>query len=272
MSEKKDLEVKKNAAIGALLSFEEDAGKGVEGADKDSFTLPFLVIIQGLSKSMKTVDGAKPGLILNTVTNDLMKTVDFVQVAFERAFLIWERREKGGSYKGQIPASQAESMIQSGAIKHVEDKDGKQFWVDKDDMTYSDTRQHYILYQGAAGIWMPALISMSRTQVKHSKKLMSQITSLLLPSANGGGSFNPPSFARIYRGSPIEEKKNNNEWYSWSTTPIGMVEVADLYAKAKAMNKSVVGGKIKVDQEQSQKGETEGTYQGRVADQQGGAF
>ena len=45
-----------------VLDFAADAGMGMEGVDKDSFAIPFIALLQGLSPQLETVDGAKPGL------------------------------------------------------------------------------------------------------------------------------------------------------------------------------------------------------------------
>src|SRR5215207_5859746 len=74
-------------ATADTMNFEEDAGKGMEGADKDSFAIPFLSILQGLSPQMDPdsgIPGAKLGMIVNTVTNELYSTLKVVPVAFQR--------------------------------------------------------------------------------------------------------------------------------------------------------------------------------------------
>ena len=48
------------------MDFSADAGQGMEGADKASFAIPFITMLQGLSPQLETVDGAKPGLFIMT--------------------------------------------------------------------------------------------------------------------------------------------------------------------------------------------------------------
>ena len=59
----------KKTAVAMPLDFSADAGMGMEGADKSSFAIPFITMLQGLSPQLETVEGAKPGLFINTITN-----------------------------------------------------------------------------------------------------------------------------------------------------------------------------------------------------------
>ena len=63
---------------GALSSnlFEGDANKGSQNIAQDDLALPFLKVLSHLSPEVnkqhaKYVEGAEPGMIVNTVTNEL---------------------------------------------------------------------------------------------------------------------------------------------------------------------------------------------------------
>ena len=92
------------AAAGGVINFEQDAGQGLEGADKDSFAIPYLVVLQPMSPPVAegTLEGAKPGLFLNSVTQELLTEIDLVPVAFQRRFLLWAPRKLGGGFKGEF--------------------------------------------------------------------------------------------------------------------------------------------------------------------------
>ena len=82
-----------NTALAVMAAdFAADAGLGMEGADKSSFAIPFLSILQGLSPQLETVDGAKPGLFINSITNEVFKEVLVIPCAFQRRFLRWAPR------------------------------------------------------------------------------------------------------------------------------------------------------------------------------------
>ena len=52
-----------------------DEGKGLEGADKDSFATPFLAVLQAQSPQVvdATIEGIKAGLFINSITNELFE-------------------------------------------------------------------------------------------------------------------------------------------------------------------------------------------------------
>ena len=56
--------------------FETDAGQGISNIKQDDLALPFLKVLGQLSpevnkRDAKHVEGAEPGMIINTVTNEI---------------------------------------------------------------------------------------------------------------------------------------------------------------------------------------------------------
>lgn len=82
-----------------------DAGVGFEGTTAKDLSVPFLGILQSNSPQVEdgTVEGAKPGMIINTVTNELIdgeKGQIFIPVHYDRAYVEWTPRDKGGGFVG----------------------------------------------------------------------------------------------------------------------------------------------------------------------------
>ncbi|HET8689559.1 MAG TPA: hypothetical protein VFM18_23360, partial [Methanosarcina sp.] len=73
-----------NTAVAMAMDFSADAGMGMEGADKTSFAIPFLTMLQGLSPQVESVEGAKPGKFINTITNELFDEVLVIPCAYQR--------------------------------------------------------------------------------------------------------------------------------------------------------------------------------------------
>lgn len=254
MSEKgKDLEKKKSAAMATMNEmFEEDAGHGVEGADKESYAIPFLIVLQPLSPVVvdELVEGAKPGMIMNTVSNKLYKEADIIPVAFARRFIQWQPREVGGKFNGIHMPSDVDRMLTDGHL--VRNEDGK--IVNKDGDLFRDTRQHYVLVN-EDGVWLQAMLSMASTQVKRSKRLMTVIGSYQKKNKDGMP-FNPPSYARVFNAKTEKEQNEHGTWYSWVISPVRDVEDPMVYTLARAFHKMIVEGKVKVDHEQERSAET----------------
>ena len=228
-------------AAAPAMDFAADAGMGQEGTDKASFAIPFLSVLQGLSPQLETVDGAKPGLFINTITNELYKEVLVVPCAYQRRFLRWASREEGGNYKGDFNPVD----IETGAVEGVEQGADGILRIGND--VLKDTRNHFVLAQTAAGSWQPALISLSSTQIKKSKRWMSRIQGVEMRTAEGRA-FNPPSFSHVYKLKTLKEENSKGSWWGIDVEMEGAVQDAELYAKGKAFNLSVNSGQIEIAQ------------------------
>jgi len=235
------------AVASEAIDFESDAGMGMEGADKDSFALPFLTVLQGLSPQLESVDGAKPGLIINTVTNELYSELLFVPVAFQRRFNRWIPRSQGGGFKGTMTVAEVEQLQASGkATEEVQVVDGKESTVLMyEDTQLKDTRNHFVLMLDEDGGWHPALISLASTQIKRSKRLMAMIQNYVKSGANGR-KFNPPSFASVYRATTESETNNKGTYKAWVFERVEDVTDAALYQAAKEFHAQVTSGAVVV--------------------------
>ena len=82
---------KKEGALAVNL-FEADAAQGAQNISQEDLALPFLKILGQLSPEVnkrdgKYVEGAEPGKIINTVTNQLFDTLQVVPVFYKRQYL-----------------------------------------------------------------------------------------------------------------------------------------------------------------------------------------
>ena len=244
---------KKEFAVGAAMDFSADAGMGMEGTDKSSFAIPFITLLQGLSPQLETVDGAKPGLFINTITNELYSEVFVIPCAYQRRFLRWSPRASGGGYKGEYSPIDVETGNVPGMSEHggifLMDVPANVAPFDPKGMPLydhlSDTRNHYVLVKSSSGSWQPALVSLSSTQIKKSKRWMSRINGIELTGANGK-SFTPPSFSHIYKLKAVKEENSKGSWWGVDADLAGQVEDADLYGRARKFHSDVVAGAVEV--------------------------
>ena len=90
---------KKKANAVAAVNFEDDAGQGLNMTQED-LALPFLKVLGQLSpecnkRDAKYVEGAEPGMIINTVTNEIYngeKGIDVIPVHYKRQYIEWQDR------------------------------------------------------------------------------------------------------------------------------------------------------------------------------------
>lgn len=243
MNKKTDL-VEQAAQNNAVALFAADAGLGLENADKDSFALPFLQILQGLSPQLEKVEGARPGLFINTITNELFQTPEVIPCYYQRRFLRWAPREAGGGLKGEYTPAD----IETGRIPTMRNERG-QLTIEGD--VLKDTRNHYVLVKSANGTWQPALLSLASTQIKKSKRWMSLIQSIKFPTPDGDD-FNPASFSHIYTLHAVKEENNLGSWWGIEIALKEQVTDGYLYQKAKNLFKIVKGGFVEVQQPQAE--------------------
>lgn len=240
-----------NTAVSTdVIDFSRDAGAGLEGADKDSFAVPFITILQGLSPQLETVEGAKVGAFINTITNQMSAAVNVVPVAFQRRYLEWEPRAKGGGFKGQHEVAQVE------LANYGRNEDGQ--LVTPEGNLLKDTRIHYVLAVNEDGTFSPAIVSMSSTQIKKSKRWLSRIQNVQMKDANGKF-YNPPSFSHIYRMTALRESNDQGTWYGYDINMLSPVTDAVLYQAAKELHNQVVSGKVVAANPQADAPEEAGT-------------
>jgi len=248
MDTKKDELAKATGTALAVINYQADAGMGIEEADKDSFAIPFLAVLQGLSPQIETVAGARPGLFINTITNELIEAVEVIPVAFQRRYLRWTPRSAGGGFKGQLTVAEVESMIASGAAKNNGGKNGDSLCVQEDGKPgdeLKDTRIHFVLMRSpTTGLWSPAIISLASTAIKRSKRWLTMIDGIKEIGADNKP-FTPPSFSRVYKVTTEKETNNEGSWYSPVFAVSGKVEDANLYASCKKLHASVASGAVK---------------------------
>jgi hypothetical protein len=90
--------------------------------------------------------------------------------------------------------------------------------------------QHYVLIRDGIST-ENALISMSSSQGKVSRKWNSMMMSITLDGKNGP--YTPPSFSHKYRLTSVLNSGKGNQWYGYNITKVGPVEEPALYERAK---------------------------------------
>lgn len=221
----------------AAFDTEADAGKGaVEGADKDSYATPFLQVLQsGSPQIVEKMKGAQPGMLINTVTNELFNEVHIIPFAFQRVFIQWTPRDEGGGFRGFHSPADVPNLETT-----RDDKGQLRYQGD----ILKDTRNHWVLVQSKSGNWFPAILSLSSTQIKKSKLFMSAISNVEF-IAKDGKVYNPASYANIYKIMTKLEKNEKGSWYGVEILPVGPVTKKVIYEKAKAFALQVASGEIK---------------------------
>lgn len=228
--------------------YEQDAGSGFENADRDSFAIPFLIILQSQSPQCKRSDGAyvpgaEEGKLFNTVTGkvyDGERGVDVIPCYYRPSWLRWAPRDGGGGFKGEMPADDPAIVRakRSGAVGAIELDNGDQI---------HDTRVHYVLLldpDDPDAVPQPAVISLTSTQIKKSKQWMSKMEGIKLKGADGH-MFTAPMFSHVYHLTTVPEKNDQGSWYGWKIELARMQSDRALFEAARLFKQQVAKGEVK---------------------------
>jgi len=228
---------KKEGALAANL-FEADANQGAQNISQEDLALPFLKILGQLSPEVnkrdgKHVEGAEPGKIINTVTNELYDEINVIPCHYKRQYIEWA--DRGTSTGAPVAMHEADSDILSQTTR------GKDYKDRLPNGNYLDnTASHFVLCLGDNPA--TALISMKATQLKVSRKWNSMMMGLKLQGKNG--LFTPPTYSHIYNLKTVQMSNDKGTWFGWDVAKVGPVTDKAVYEMAKAFADSVGKGQV----------------------------
>ena len=228
---------KKGGAL-AVNMFEADADKGTQNISQEDLALPFLKVLGQLSPEVnkthgKYVEGAEPGKIINTVTNDLYSSIDVVPVFYKRKYIEWQ--DRGTSTGAPVAIHEAGSDIISQTTR------GKDFKDRLPNGNYlENTADHFVILLGDSP--STALISMKATQLKVSRKWNSMMMGIKMQGKNG--LFTPPTYSHIYNLKTVQMSNDKGTWFGWDVEKVGPVEDKSIYDMAKRFAEQVGKGEI----------------------------
>ena len=230
MSDEKQMTLKKDAGLPSSILFEDDAAAGFENVKTTSLALPILKLLQNGSgeaqrRNQNYVEGAEPGMLLNTVTKKLYNGAEGIEVIPCHYKLEYQEWADFGTGSGR-----PENIFD--ANSDILSKTKNEMGKDRlDNGNYILTvGQHYVLIKDGIST-ENALISMSSSQGKVSRKWNSMMMSITLDGKDGP--YTPPSFSHKYRLTSVLNSGKGNQWYGYNVVKVGPVEEPALYERAK---------------------------------------
>jgi hypothetical protein len=236
-----ELALKPEFAVSTQINYEEDEGAGLENLTTKDISIPFIAILQQLSPQLKKgpskIDGAEEGNIYNPVTQEVIgdEGIEVIPCAYQKKWVEWKPREVGG---GVVHHHDSDEILSKCT------PDSKNNEILPNGNIVVATAYYYVLVRTAGQDWTKAIISMTKTQMKKSKKWNSLMGAVKQKRADGT-SFTPAMYSRVYKLSTIQEEKNNHSWYGWNIHTVGPVDSKEVYEIAKALNKDVMKGEVK---------------------------
>ncbi len=235
---------KKEEGALAAASFFEDAGSGFENVGSADIIIPFMKLAQSLSDEVKKtkpeyIDGLEEGDFFNSATNAVFKRedgFDFVPVHYERQYLQFAPNRGG-----------FEGMQDSSIMDHTERNDkGQNLLANGSEIV--EAACWYIIVLSKDGP-QQAVMSMSKSQMQPSRKLMTNLKQVQLKTPDGKGTFTPPLFYNVVHATSTPKSNDQGDWMVWDFSIAGNVESLEdgesIYAGAKAMRAAVISGAAK---------------------------
>ena len=191
----------------SVADLEAMSGQGFENTDKDAYAIPFLRILQPGSPQVQEdeasyIEGAKPGMMFNTITMQLYgKEAKVIPITYNRSFIEWVPN-RGGFVKdhGSDPA----------ILDRIETIDDKHNSILDNGNIIQDTRTHIVLLADdiLAG---PVILSMTSTGIKHSRKWMTLMNGIRIPNSTKQA----PMFACIWKVGITKNENDDGKWYQF---------------------------------------------------------
>lgn len=254
----KEVATTKEAAVPAIV--QDDGfdmlfaarGSGLGNIRAEDMAIPFLAVIQSNSPQRKKADGAyiqgaDEGMVFNTVTQELFDvtgetTLEVVPCGFKKKYLHWRKREEGGGMLGQYDIDNP--------IANAGTREGGRI-VMPDGTYLVETAEHYVMVVYPNGSAKRAVIAMSSTQLKKSRRWLTMQGEKQIKNPSTGEFFVAPSFAFTYKLKTGAESNDSGDWHGWKIAEgraLNLAEPADrgLFKMAVDFQKSVDKGDIEV--------------------------
>ena len=220
--------------------FEQDQAGGMEEMGQGDFAMPFLRVLGQLSpevneRDAKYVEGAKAGMIFNTVTKqayDGVEGVNVIPCGYKREYVEWSDRGEGTS------APVAIHSVASGIINDA--TRGADY---KDRLPNGNYLENTASYFVMLPDMQQALITMKSTQLKVSRSWNSMMNSIKLQGKNG--LFTPAAYSHVYKLSTVQQSNDKGTWFGWNIEKVGPVQDKNLYEAAKQFASSVSNVEVK---------------------------
>lgn len=194
---------------------QQDATMGHENVGAEDLALPQIKLLQAISNEVHEIEGAAPGMLLNTLTQELYENVYLINLKFDKTYTIWKDRDLGGGKMGDYDTEEAAKA----ALSTLPGSES--------DYAINETATHYVLIVNPETMQVesPAVMYMDRSKLSASRAWNSQINL----KSNGQA----PRFASVWQVGKKAVKNKRNETYFNLDIDFAGWAPESLYAEAK---------------------------------------
>lgn len=202
--------------------------RGSENVGTNDLVIPRIELVQALSKCLKEgsaeyIEGAKPGMLYNSVTRDLFGAgVTVCPVFFKKQYLGWQDINKGGGFCGAYDT-----------LEECNDQIAQQ--ENPENWEAVETHQQIVLVVNMeTGAMDEAVLSCAKTKQKVSRQWNSLIRNLGFDR-----------FSRLYDVFGVDEQNNAGQDYkNIAIRPLGFAPV-EVYKRAEDLYNKIASGELK---------------------------
>ena len=235
------VQVKEEAGALSTNIFEADANAGSQNMTQEDLALPFLKVLGQLSpevnkQNAKFINGAEPGMIVNSVTKELYdgaKGINVIPVHYERQYVEWQDRGQTGNAPVAIHSADSDIVSTTTRDKSWKDRLANGNYLE-------NTVSHFVILLGKTPT--TALISMKATQLKISRKWNSMMMGIKMQGKNG--LFTPPTYSHIYKLKTVQQSNDKGTWFGWDVSKVGPITDKGIYQIAKGFSNNVAKGAV----------------------------
>lgn len=232
----------------ALAAYSYTATETHDELDMDSYAIPRIAVLEKMSPQVdpdagEYIEGAKAGMLCNSVMGELYTSILAIPVKRRRVYLEWTPRNLGGGFVAE------HNGAEGGELMKRTTRNEKNVDITPNGTELHNVLEFYVLFSADEGkTWGRAIMSMSRTRMAEGKKWNSRIDQFV----RGGQRVTP--LAQVYDISTARREKDGNVSYLFKVgngkfLPEAVTNDDDVFAQAKAFLEAIDSGKARVDRE-----------------------
>lgn len=203
---------KKTTAV-ANYDYGDDAGAGFENQTRDDIAMPFLIVLQSNSPVVadQTVEGARAGMLFNTVTEEVCTEQTFIPACTRHVFVEWVPRDKDGGYVGEHDIN--DPLV---AKAKAESEDGYTLVLENGNVLVETFYVYGVLTEGTDSLGFVTM-AFDSTKIKVYKKFNTRLQTYMVKVPGAGGQVRkvkPPMFAHHCMMTTTKETNTKGSWYN----------------------------------------------------------
>ena len=223
-----------------MENLEKFAGTGLDTITTDDIATPRLKVLAQMSPELEEIDGAKAGMICNSVSKKIYSGQDGISVVvcgYDKVWLEWQDRGKGSSAPVNIfsPVDKPTNAVRG--------DDGK-FRLESGNYLEECATFYCLLLNGGVAP-EPAIISMKATQLKAARSWAYSLKNEFIQNPKTKKLFLAPSWYRIYTLTTTKQSNDKGSWYGWVVNKGDFLNSEDTFDMAANFNESVRKGIVK---------------------------